>query len=445
MTDETMDADRVPRRHVVLATGLVVIGCAVPLVLYWTLLGGSDCVTPEWARQQLQDAPQGYALVDVRTSDAFATEHLEAAVNWPLDAVLTAHSLNQAPVSFRGKKPLFICEVGISSRRAARHIEALGGEARFVRGGLQEWVHSGRHEEATPLDTWVTTSGRTPERLDRQSPLYEQALAVLAFFFLKPIYTVLSLAAIIVLWGSRSPDMAALRWSMISFFVGENCCAVSYLAFEERSYCLEYLHGMGMLLALGFGCYALLDAIDRRVLMLSDPNRRCATIGLCGQCIKYADVPCGLRRLFCLLLPLAMIFALLLPTADLHDTAYVTHVFGKPYVYGHLFVFQLFEDWFCGGAAVLLFGVALAILLVRKQAGIAASKVFFAAGLGPLGFGGLRMLLGTAYDQNRVWYLFWEEGTELALIAAVCVVLWIFHRRLPLWINGLLEPENAPT
>ena len=53
----------------------------------------------------------------------------------------------------------------------------------FVRGGLQEWVHSGRHEEPTPLDTWVTASGVAPERLNRPSPLYEQALAVLAFFF----------------------------------------------------------------------------------------------------------------------------------------------------------------------------------------------------------------------------------------------------------------------
>ena len=80
--------------------------------------------------------------------------------------------------------------------------------------------------------------------------------------------------------------------------------------------------------------------------------------------------------------------------------------------------------------------------MARKQAGIGAAKIFFAAGLGPLGFGGLRMLIGAAYDQDRVWYLFWEEGTELALIAAVCVVLWIFHRRLPLWINQTQDSFN---
>ncbi len=262
---------------------------------------------------------------------------------------------------------------------------------------------------------------------------------MLAFFLLKPIYTIVSLGLVIVLWPNRSPDLAALRWAMVFFFIGESCCAVNFLAFEERSYWMEYLHGLGMALAFGFGSYALLDGLDRRLVMLSDPRRRCAALGLCGKCIKHAEVPCGLRRVFCLVLPLAMLFSLLLPSASWHNTVYVTQVFGFPYVYGHLFVFQMFENWFCGGAAFLLFTIALAILLIRKQPGIETAKIFFAAGLGPLGFGGLRMLLGAAYDQNRVWFLFWEECTEFALIAAVCAILWIFHNRLPLWINQVQE------
>jgi hypothetical protein len=230
---------------------------------------------------------------------------------------------------------------------------------------------------------------------------------------------------------------------MVFFFIGESCCAVNFLAFEERSYWMEFLHSMGMALAFGFGSYALLDGLDRRLVMLSDPRRRCAALPICGRCIKHAEVPCGLRRVFCLVLPLAMLFSLLLPTAGWHNTVYITQVFGFPYVYGHLFVFQMFENWFCGGAAFLLFTAALVVLLVRKQAGIETAKIFFAAGLGPLGFGGLRMILGAAYDQNRVWFLFWEECTEFALIAAVCAVLWIFHRRLPLWANRFLDVASA--
>ena len=444
MTEETIDNDRVPRRHAVLAIVLAIIGCAAPPVLYWCLLGGGDCITPEAARRELQEQPAGCALVDVRKPDAFATGHLAAAVNWPLDAVLAAHATEQWPESLRGKTLLFLCDVGVTARRAARHVESLGGRAMFVRGGLQEWFHSARHEMGSPLDTWRNTSGELPDYHVRPSPLYEQALAVLAYFFMKPIYTILSLAVIILLWTCPSPDLAALRWAMIFFFVGENCCAVNYSVFEERSYWMEYLHGMGMLLAFGFGSYAVLEGIDRRILMLSDAKHRCAAAGLCGRCIKHADVPCGLRRMFCLLLPLLMVFSFLLPTAGWKDTAYITRIFGAPYVYGHLFAFQIFEDWYCGGAAVLLFAVSLVVLLVRKQAGIGAAKIFLAAGLGPLGFGGLRMLLGTAYDQNRVWYLFWEEGTELALVAAVCIVLWIFHRRLPLWINRLIDLQESP-
>jgi hypothetical protein len=40
------------------------------------------------------------------------------------------------------------------------------------------------------------------------------------------------------------------------------------------------------------------------------------------------------------------------------------------------------------------------------------------------------MVLGGAYDQNRVWYLFWEETTELVFIAGVGIALWIFRRTL---------------
>jgi rhodanese-related sulfurtransferase len=421
-----------------LAVGIVVVGCAAPLMLYWLLLGGSDGVTPEWARQQLRERPNNFMLVDVRDRESFAGKHLEVAVNWPLGEVPNVES----PAVLRDKTPLFICDFGRGSRRAARHFEALGIEAKFVRGGILEWIHSGRHERPGPLDTWVAASGGQIA-LDRTSPLYEQALAVIAFFLLKPIYTVVSLALVIVLWPNRSPDLAALRWAMLFFFIAESSCAVNFLAFEERSYWMEYLHSMGMVLAYGFGSFALLDGLDRRLVMLSDPRRRCAALGLCGRCIKHANVPCGLRRVFCVVLPLAMLFSLFLLTAGWHDTVYITRIFGYPYVYGHLFVFQMFENWFCGGAAFLMFAAALCTLLVRRQAGIETAKILFAAGLGPLVFGGLRMLLGAAYDRNQVWYLFWDESTDFALIALVCAVLWIFHRRLPLWINRISWSASA--
>jgi len=53
-------------------------------------------------------------------------------------------------------------------------------------------------------------------------------------------------------------------------------------------------------------------------------------------------------------------------------------------------------------------GASLAIVTLKGRAAMNWAKITFAAGVGPLGFGMLRMVLGSTYDQNRVWYLFWE-------------------------------------
>ncbi len=291
MSEVSIDNDRVPRRHAALALGLATAGCLVPLVLYWFMLGGSESVTPQWVRQQLDATPEKLVLVNVRDPEAFAVAHLAAAVNWPLEAVMATTQADQGPESLRGKTPIFLCEVGYSSRRAVRHMESLGGRAMFVRGGLQEWVHSARYDKPGPLDTWRNATGELPNYLVRPSPLVEQALAVLAFFFFKPIYTLLSLAAIIVLWSSRAADLAALRWAMVSFFVGENCCAINYFAFDEGSYLMDYVHAMGMLLAIGFASYAIMDGIDRRMLMLSDAKRRCVPLGSAADASSTPTCP----------------------------------------------------------------------------------------------------------------------------------------------------------
>ena len=125
-----------------------------------------------------------------------------------------------------------------------------------------------------------------------------------------------------------------------------------------------------------------------------------------------------------------MAVAMMVPTADWHDNSYNTLIFGQPYNYGHLRVFQQVENWYCPAAAVLMLGVSLAILLLKRRDPVGPAKIAFAAGVGPLGFGMLRMILGAAYDQNRVWFLFWEEATEFLLIFGICCLLWIFRRGL---------------
>jgi phage-related protein len=58
------------------------------------------------------------------------------------------------------------------------------------------------------------------------------------------------------------------------------------------------------------------------------------------------------------------------------------------------------------------------------------AKIALAGGVGALGFGMFRMILGGAYDQHRVWYLVWEEGMEFLFILGILGVLMIFRRGL---------------
>jgi hypothetical protein len=68
------------------------------------------------------------------------------------------------------------------------------------------------------------------------------------------------------------------------------------------------------------------------------------------------------------------------------------------------------------------------ILLLKKDDAMALAKIPFAAGTGALLYSLLMLTLYAMYRDNMVWFVFWEEGTELLLIAAISAVLWVFRR-----------------
>ena len=442
-----------PRKVFRSVAALILAGGLTPLIGYWLLFGRIATVTPQEAKQRLRARDESAALVDVRPHEHFLAGHIDGAVNWPLAAILDARSPQDLPVVLRDKTLLLVCDVGMASRQAAWHLgERRIAPAKNVRGGIQEWIRSAAIEQPRRLppadgqilrwlhdavepqggvfDRWRIGHDRVVEFPFRRSPVLEQAAAVIAYFFFKPVYMLLSVVIALVIWRSRSPDLVALRWGMIFFFLGEAACAVNYFGCRETSYLWEYLHGLGMLVSFGFVTYAVLEGIDRRILMLSAPDHRCASLALCGGCVKYGELSCGLQRVFLALTPALLVIALMLPTADWQDNSYNTLVFGSVYNYAHLRVHQQFENWCCAAAAIVLFTASFTILAAKRENPIAAAKVAFAAGMGPLMFGMLRMVLAGAYDQNRVWFLFWEETTELLFIFGVCLVLWVFRRSL---------------
>jgi hypothetical protein len=213
------------------------------------------------------------------------------------------------------------------------------------------------------------------------------------------------------LWRQRSPDLAALRWAMISFFVGENFCAANYLISGDQSILFEYLHSYGMVLCFGLTIYALLEGIDRRLIRLSEPNAHCAALGLCRRCIKHAEVPCGLRRVFLWLIPAAMIVALAPLCAELLTVSYNTRIYGTFYNYAHPVIHQIFEIRYLPAAALVLLTASWVVLKWAPRNPVLWSKLFFAAGTGALGFSFFRLVLLQVYRDNLVWFGAWEELT----------------------------------
>ena len=268
----------------------------------------------------------------------------------------------------------------------------------------------------------------------------EQFLAVASGFGFKITYSLLSLVLVIVLWRSKASDLAALRWAMIFFFIGENCCALNYAFFGETSHLFELLHNYGMLLCFAFTTYAIIEGVDNRLIHVSDPEDSCGALRLCGRCIKHADVPCGLRRVFHLVIVAMMALTGMGLTADFHEVSYNVEIYGTVYNYSNPLAYQLYELVYCPLAALVMFAVSLVMLLLAGSGGLKPAKMAFAGGCGAMGFGMLRMILAGAYSERMVYFVFWEEATELLFIVGVCWVLWIFRRRLLASVQK--QPEN---
>lgn len=414
-----------------LVVGLTLAGLIVPLILHWLTVGRIPSVTATEAKVLLGGQGAAARLVDVRPASAYIARHLDGADNWPYDQIMAASAPEQVPAGLRGRSLLLLCDSGILSSLATRHLRTAGiVDATNVDGGMQAWVGTADKPCGLSLCRLRAAGGATADLPYHESPRYEQWAAVISGFVIKPTYMLLSLVLVAVLWRSTSPDLAALRWAMIFFFIGEAWCAANYLAVEHESKLFEFLHSYGMVLCFAFTAFATCEAMDHRIFKFSDPKERCAAIGLCRGCIKHTQVPCGLKRCFLLVMPMLIILALMPFTADLHSVSYNTRILGAFYNYSHPVVHQVYEVRFCPAAALVLLVMALAVLATAKVEPVLKSKVLFAAGVGSLGFGFFRWFLFAPYCENLVWFGFWEEITELLFVVGACAVLWIFRHGL---------------
>ncbi|MGB2615152.1 MAG: rhodanese-like domain-containing protein [Phycisphaerae bacterium] len=421
---------RTPNRwtQLVLVALLILVGGGLAPLLYWMYVGSAPAVM---AREARYLAENGHAvLVDVRPPEAFQRNHLAIAVNWPYEELLKPSALEAMPAQLRGKRLLVVCDGGILGAWAVRRFQELGlDDVANVRGGMQAMVsHLGRDCGCDYVDFFATASEQPTGPMPyREAPAYEQWVAVVIGFVVKPFYMLLALVIVAILWRRRSPELAALRWGLIFFFIGEAFCAANYLAYEDQSFLFEYLHSFGMVLCFGFATYAAFEGMDHWLIRYSDLKETCAALPLCLRCIKYADVPCGLRRMFYVLIPATIVLAFMPLLAQPVTASYNTNILGTFYNYSHPVIYQIYEIRYLPVAAIAALTASLLVLLLKKTDPVSWSKMLFAVGMGALGFSLMRLFILAPYGDNQVWFTFWEEITELMFVAGAGIVLWIFR------------------
>ena len=431
---------------VFIVTAVVMV--SLPLLFWWTTRSNHSC-PPEEAGARLAAAGTSGILLDVRSRDAFEALHLDGAINIPAEEL--SHDPGAAwRKNLEGKSVIMvICRIGASSAAVVERLRKAGfPQAVSVEGGMDAWLQGSGPGRCRGITCAQPVAGGSAGLLPRQDyTLLAQVMVTLSAFAIKPLYLLMSLLIVILLWNCPESDLASLRRSMAAFFLGEMACAVNFLFLHDQSRLWEYFHSIGMLIAFGFFFYAAMEAADARLIHFSNHSSRCALLAVCGQCYKNLAVRCRLYRLF-LFVPLAAaVLPFMLFTAETHLLFFQSNVLGTEIVFGHPLVPQLFEIRICPLLAIPFLLGAWLVLWRKREGGFDESKILLAMGLGPLSFGLMRFLIYWGYSSNPLWGDFWEEATEFLFIA---FLLWLIlgtdHVRT-WWTtrrNGTITPPVEP-
>jgi rhodanese-related sulfurtransferase len=372
-------------------------------------------------------------VLDVRPTDEYRAGHISGAISVTV-AGIDGYISRAGPTT--DAAIVVVCRGGYDSVDAAARIRARGyDDVASLRGGMDEWRMLG-------LPTRTGKGDRIPDDLGRpplgRTTLVQQLATVVTAFGIKPLYMLMSLVLIVLLRRRRTRDLRLLRWGLIAFLFGEAACAANYIATMGFSDTLEILHQLGMV---GMGTllpWAFFETVDRRVLRFSAPDSSCAMTRFCRVCWKREATTCGLHRMFLWISPMLAVVALMPLTAPLRPLNILLPIFdtdvpfwsSAPELIAELRVYPIL------GAICFL---AAHVLMRRGADGLRRAHLPFFLGIGFASFGVLRFVLVESFREMPVWADAWEEITELLIIVAAAIGLWIFRKPL-----GLLdEPDVA--
>lgn len=411
--------------------GIFILVGIVPLIIYQLSVGRVPTVTAAEAIRLLETGGANVILLDVRDETDHQREHVDGAVHFPLIRLKQLQSAGDLPKSWQERSLLVICSTGLKSVEAAKHLLAIGAsDVHNVRGGVQEWAKAGVENPDSRFSYFVAP-GKTPYLVAQTTSTVEQFLQLLTGFVIKPAHMILSILLIWVLHSRTSPDMNLVKWALVALLVGEAFCAFNFLFFNDDSLLSEHIHNAGMIMSFTLIGWAIIEGLETRVLRMGAPQKPCTIVNLCGKCDKLVGETCKGRQMFKWMLLAVILLAFLPLTIEPGHGTVSGWIFGSPYFYSELYIFQLFEARYLSVVSILFLVTGWLTLRSNTSEPIpSTSSLLAAAGIGCLGFSLFRLGLHYFYEQQVLWFSFWEEATELLYVALVAIVLWVFRQRL---------------
>ncbi len=366
-----------------------------------------------------------FQAIDLRQPAEYEAGHLPGALNVPmleLNGYLARAERSGRPI-------VFVCAHGVNAALAVPTARLHGRDRSFaLAGGMAAWRRDGREVATGPSPALGVATSIPEETFSR----FQQLVACASGCAIKPLYLFLAFALLRLLWRAPSTPLRLLWHGLLWFFVGEVLCAANfYLHRPGVLFPIELLHGLGMVAMSALIPWGLWRLADERVLRFNDPEAGCALNRLCGACWKREPVGCGAHDLMIPLVIGLAAMALMPLSAPLRPTIFSVDIFGSPADYGEPILNHLVELRLYPVLGALLFLSILPFLRGGPGSVRRLEPVFFAA-LGFTLYPVLRHLLVNAFREALYWSDFWEELTELLLIATLTVFLLRFKRQLGL-------------
>ncbi len=379
----------------------------------------------------------GAEVIDVRAPAEFEAAHAPGAVN------VSVLGLNGylARVAAPADRPLLlVCAHGLLATLSVPTARLHRDDVRVLAGGMEAWRRAGLPVEAgasPPLGVETSIPVRSFSRL-------EQLVAFSSGGVMKPVYLVLAFLLLRMLRRSRDPALRLLWHGLLWFFVGEVLCAANfYLHRPGLLFPIELLHGAGMVAMSALVPWALWRLAEERVLHYDDPAHGCAVQRFCGRCWKRDPVRCGVHDLMIPVVVGLAVMALMPLTAPLRPTMFQTTILGSSADYGEPILNHLVELRLYPVVGALLFLATLPLLVRGGPGSLRRLEPLFYAALGFTAYPVFRHLLVSTYRDALYWSDFWEELTELLLVATVGLLVVVFRRQLGL-ARDAGAAERAP-